>query len=307
MILTCPECATSYFVDGSKIPPQGRTVKCSNCGARWTATPETPPEEKSQIDLDMEALEAPSPAEPEDSSGKPGDDDYADIPPGDDADPELPAHPGLMEFVAEPVPSALLSDPPPLPASAPDPDEGVRKARRTLLVVAAIFGCFILVAVVALLLRSQVVRLWPAASAAYTGVGLPDADVGMLIEGVRAEPGFQNGRPVLSVTGTIRNLKDKAATSPPLRLRLLDKAGKPLLVKIARPVDAAIPAHAQRHFAVPLTDPPAGVDELEVKFDMQSAGTRETPAKAAPTAAHQPEHGPAAPHPPEAEHAPKHD
>src|SRR5216110_3299532 len=39
MILTCPECATSYFVDDSRISPAGRTVKCSNCGARWTALP----------------------------------------------------------------------------------------------------------------------------------------------------------------------------------------------------------------------------------------------------------------------------
>ena len=43
MILTCPECATSYFVDDSKIPTEGRAVKCANCGARWTATPELPP------------------------------------------------------------------------------------------------------------------------------------------------------------------------------------------------------------------------------------------------------------------------
>ena len=40
MILTCPECATSYFVDDSRIAAAGRTVKCSNCGARWTALPE---------------------------------------------------------------------------------------------------------------------------------------------------------------------------------------------------------------------------------------------------------------------------
>src|SRR3954452_2285504 len=40
MILTCPECATSYFVDDSRISSAGRTVKCSNCGARWTALPQ---------------------------------------------------------------------------------------------------------------------------------------------------------------------------------------------------------------------------------------------------------------------------
>src|SRR3569833_1066658 len=40
MILTCPECATSYFVDDSRISPAGRVVKCSSCGARWTAVPD---------------------------------------------------------------------------------------------------------------------------------------------------------------------------------------------------------------------------------------------------------------------------
>src|SRR6201746_784556 len=39
MILTCPECATSYFVDDSRIAAAGRTGKCSNCGARRTARP----------------------------------------------------------------------------------------------------------------------------------------------------------------------------------------------------------------------------------------------------------------------------
>ena len=41
MILTCPECATSYFVDDSKIPEAGREVRCASCGARWHAKHET--------------------------------------------------------------------------------------------------------------------------------------------------------------------------------------------------------------------------------------------------------------------------
>src|ERR1700722_15446348 len=42
MILTCPECATGYFVEDEQIRAAGRTVRCAACGARWTATPERP-------------------------------------------------------------------------------------------------------------------------------------------------------------------------------------------------------------------------------------------------------------------------
>ena len=37
MILTCPECATGYFVDDAQLRPGGRAVRCAACGARWTA------------------------------------------------------------------------------------------------------------------------------------------------------------------------------------------------------------------------------------------------------------------------------
>ena len=39
MILTCPECATGYFVDEAQIGADGRKVRCAHCGARWTAFP----------------------------------------------------------------------------------------------------------------------------------------------------------------------------------------------------------------------------------------------------------------------------
>src|ERR1700741_353247 len=97
MILTCPESATSYFVAASRIPADGRRVKCSSCGHRWMAGPDGP------------ILEA----------------DSFEPPPQPDAEPET------TEPEAGPEPAPAEVDPPPFRRSAVRPAPAPRADGRS--------------------------------------------------------------------------------------------------------------------------------------------------------------------------------
>ncbi|MDB5448699.1 MAG: hypothetical protein JWQ97_4016, partial [Phenylobacterium sp.] len=246
MILTCPECATSYFVDDTRIPPQGRRVKCSSCAHRWTAGPDGP------IAEDPPAL-APQPER------------FAEAPhtvaPEDDLE-VMPAEPASAT-----VRRAALA----ARAGHDNRSSAMIWAGAAALAAALIAGVIVF--------REQVVRFWPASSAAYAGLGLAVDGGGLVLEQVRVEPAFLAGRPVLSVTGAIRNVRDEAVNTPPIRVTLLNRAGKPVAAKIARPMDASIPPRAKRHFAIAILDPPSSARDLEVRFD--SAADGKAPPRAA--------------------------
>ena len=245
MILTCPECATSYFVDDSRIPNAGRSVKCTNCGARWTVTKEAPPPE---------------------------------VPPP----PPAPA-PRLAEaFVADTSDDleVVIAE---APIVAPARRSSGPKAQARGKVVVWVAAAVVVAALIAgaLVFRGKVVRLWPASQAAYAGIGLPVNSLGLVIEQVRVESAFQGGRPVFAVSGAIRNVGDAAVTAPALRISLLDRAGKPVAAKIIRPLDGRVPAGARRHFAIAMLDPPARAHDLEVTFDAGAKAAPPPPARVA--------------------------
>lgn len=236
MILTCPECATAYFVDEAKIPAEGRLVKCASCKHRWTAY--APTEDEAEDDLELEPAvlaEEPEAVEPDDEA---------------------------------PLGAADL--PKVFRAKAAD-HRKVREAATAGVIWAGMAAALVVLIAVAAVFRVSVVNLWPKAAAAYAWVGLPVNSLGLTIEGVRAEPALQDGHAALSVSGMFRNLKDEAITAPPLRISLLNKAGKRLSTKIAQPADPVVPAGETRHFAIAILDPPGSASQLEVAFAPEAA------------------------------------
>jgi predicted Zn finger-like uncharacterized protein len=274
MILTCPECATSYFVDDGRIPSHGRRVKCTSCHHRWMAGPDGPIAE-------VPAFEPEPPVEI-----------------------EAPRFTTLEEDLA----ATTFVEEEPAPVRRPVAAKARSDGRSSVLVWAGAATLAAALIAGVIVFREQVVRIWPKSSVAYAGLGLEVAGGGLVLEQVHVQPAFLAGRPVLSVTGAIRNVRDVPVDSPPVRLTLLNRAGQAVAAKIARPADPSIPARAKRHFAITLLDPPATARDLEVRFDSAALGKSvahriETlspalaPAAAAPTETHAVEAQPIVPEP----------
>jgi len=236
MILTCPDCATSYFVDDDRVPAQGRTVKCSSCGNRWHAMPEgaaepvvTPPRTPEQIE---------DPGEPIVRSAPMVDDLEIIAPPSERQSKarEKPAKPG--------------------------------KSRVGLIIALAVAAGLAAGIGAAVVFRQQIVDQVPSSAPVFSAAGLKVDTLGLVIENVTSKAVMQGGRPVLSITGVIHNKNKTATAAPPIRISLLNAEGVPVAGLLAQPLNAGLPAGARRYFAVSLPAPPPTARELEIAFDL---------------------------------------
>lgn len=254
MILTCPECASRYFVDDAKVGSAGRVVRCASCGARWTARNETA-----------------------------ADDDLFDVPPvagasaGAANDAALPAAMDPLHALdddpePEPPVSALPGEElPKVFRARADAERRLKEAKTTGIVWASMAAFVVLILGCAFVFRLDIGKLWPSTAGAYAMMRQPINTVGLIVEegGIRAEPSMQDGRAALTVTGVIRNITDKPVSAPPLRIALLNKGGKRVAGQLAAAADPVIPPGQTRHFSVTLLDPPSSAQVLEVGFAVE--------------------------------------
>jgi len=278
MILTCPECATRYFVGDDQVAASGRTVKCAACKTRWTAHPEPVLELSSSGEEGAVGVEpAPLSLDPQPLDALPGE--------------ELPK---VFRAKAQ-------------------TERRVREAATTGIVWAGMTAFLLVLMGGSFVLREDVVKLWPRSAAAFAAVGFPVNRIGLQIEDIRAEPALQDGHAALSVSGVIRNIRSETVTAPPLQISLVNKQDKRVMAKIAQASDPRVPAGETRHFAVVLLDPPRTAAVVEVAFVTDKGVVGEKPAAAkAPKAKSVSLRGKAEPAPPahhdipEATAAPEH-
>ena len=227
MILTCPQCATGYFVEDGQIRPGGRTVRCAACGTRWTAHPQGP------LDLvrsDEEGALAKEPAPSAEETTLSGED----------------------------LPRAFRDK--------AEEDRRTRRAVLTGVIWAAAAGVVVVLIALGLIFRDGVVRAWPQTASLYAAIGLPVNPTGLVIEDVHAEPSLEQGHATLAVSGVIRNVVDHVVVAPPLRISLVNAQGKRVAGQIANLDNASIPPGETRHFLTSIVDPPYSAANLAVEF-----------------------------------------
>jgi predicted Zn finger-like uncharacterized protein len=251
MILTCPSCATGYFVPDDTIGPEGRKVRCKSCSHVWRAEPAedpliltTPPEEAPQI-------EASPPAE---------------------------------------VPESLAETPAPeLPKAFRARAEQTRRLRRAAThgaIWAGLASVFAAILAASWLFRIEVVELWPRAAAAYAAIGSPVNAVGLEFEAIRARP-LRNDPGQVVVAGALRNIRDREVVAPAVRVALLDAEGVEVEHRILAIRAAPVLPGKVQGFAVLIPDPGARGVGIGVRFVEQSARTK-APAQRADDSAVRP-------------------
>jgi len=246
MILTCPECATGYFVDDSQVRAGGRKVRCANCGARWTAYPEGPLELVTSEEGAI-AREPPAPGE-------------------------------AAPITADELPRVFRD--------RAEEERRMRRAAAVGVAWAGGVVAILALIGIGIVFRDTVVRAWPQTASLYAAIGLPVNPTGLVIEQVRTDPALHEGHAALDVSGVIRNVVDRPVVAPPLRISIYNTQGKRVAGQIASLDNARIPPGATRHFLTSIFDPPYSAANLDVTFALDAArptaSAIRTPARAAP-------------------------
>ena len=245
MILTCPQCATRYFLPDVQIGREGRAVRCTSCGTVWRA-------------------EGVAEAEPEPEP------EFEDVAPHHfSPEPEHPLPDPEEEYSAGAQRRAEIL--------RQKKAEAERRQRQSAVITGAVWAgvaaSIALCLALAIIFRIQVVKWAPGTATAYAALGMQINGSGLLIDKVKAAPAIVQGHRTLVVTGALTNVSAGPRPAPAFRVTLLDKAGKPVATRIietAPPV--ALKVGEARRFELQVADPPSGAADVEVTLALPGGG-----------------------------------
>ena len=242
MILTCPACATSYFIPDDAIGPDGRRVRCKSCGHDWRATPED-----TSLDLGEVAAAISPPSEV--------------------------TQVVEVETAPAPLPQAFR-------ARAQERQRAQKAVKQglgwSLLVIALVSAL-----TAAYLMRDTIVAKVPTLASAYRMFGIQTNAIGLEFEAVNARYAAHDTSRVV-ISGAVRNIRDREIVIPAIRISMRDATGREIGHKMVRlDVAPVLPGKVQG-FAEVLPNPEGKFSSANTTFVVEEAKPAAPAPKAEP-------------------------
>ena len=250
MILTCPQCTTRFLLPATVLADEGRNVKCSNCGEVWYEEPDY--DELAELqDGDESSEVAGAPAQ-----------EFDDIPDGVKPDIEL-------DFVDR----------------EEEPEELPPVDLKTRIASYAAAACvFFVVLGLLLVVKSPMVRAWPASAALYQIMGMKIAvpGEGLVFDHVTVESaGKTEGGENIIISGQVINLTNEDQTLPAIEANLRHADGEIMETWIIDVPAKVVPAEADLKFMQNYHAAHDDANELFLRFALNGKAKKKAEPKTA--------------------------
>jgi hypothetical protein len=118
--------------------------------------------------------------------------------------------------------------------------------------------------------RAAIVRAAPATARLFAAIGLPVNLRGLALADVQAQLSDADGKPMLTVEGSIVNLREQTMGAPPMRIALRDAEKHEIYVWTAQALAAKLGPGERATFRTRLAAPPLGARDIIVRFSAAS-------------------------------------
>ncbi|MET3890033.1 putative Zn finger-like uncharacterized protein [Bosea sp. OAE506] len=263
MLIVCPSCASRYELDGAKLGPDGRKVRCASCQTLWHVAPEpelpeapTPEETQALLNEELEQAAAVDAqvsavtAEGQSTDGQGTDGQGAESHGAEGPDATGPAHPrgkrghrpGRKGSKAKVKPSRAV----------------VAAAALSLLGVALLGGL--------IMERDRAARAAPQLADVFEKLGFPVNIRGLKLGAIESGLVDDAAGRFLVVEGDVTNITKSQTRVPPIEVAVQDASGQTLYSwKTDPPRPELEPAELMR-FRARLAAPPATGQTVLVRF-----------------------------------------
>jgi predicted Zn finger-like uncharacterized protein len=299
MLITCRNCASSFPVDPSRLPPAGARVHCDHCGhIRFVANtgamaviPQAhraditekwgsprpprvrPPRELPEVPAELAPAPEAPPAKQTVAEPEPAEETLANDSDWEIDDAPSAEIPNLRDAVYAMPRAELRTGHDIRVARMPAPErrairrvDRIPRSRWRPSSIGTSMLVLIAVNVSLLAWRADVVRALPQTASFYETVGLPVNVRGLSFGNIETMVEVEDGAPMLVVTGTIANVARREVELPRLRFGLRTEQGHEIYAWTAPPPAQSLAPAAALPFRSRLASPPIEGKAVIVRF-----------------------------------------